>query len=418
MRKPDAVLIIGAGLLQVPLIQEAQALGLKVIATDGNPQAPGAALADAFLPIDTYDAETTAALVPLMQGTYTLRGVCTAGSDTAPTVSLAAERAGTPGIPYPVALRTHNKAEVRRALASRGLYSYQPAWLFFYQSHATRDHRIGYPCVVKPVSQRASRGVSIVPNGDALRRAVDKALSYGDEYLIEQCLIGTEHSAEAILDGEGSLLWFNIVDRPFDYSSGTGIELGHVNPTCLSPRAQQQMHFMLLACARALGVTWGPFKVDVMMTDAGPKVLECTARLSGGWDCQKTSPLTGRHPMRQLLQLSCGMPVDSQPSAQGYAACAAILPQKSGVVQTLPRPEPLRVSGYYEEIIWTIQPGMTIHPATHNGERAGYVLVHMNSADVVWENAQSLAEVLADALEVTTPLPARHFGRVPMLGSC
>lgn len=404
MTKPEAVVIIGAGLLQVPLIHEAKRMGLSVIVTDSNPMAPGVQVADAFFPASTYDIEETLAYLPAMQAAHALRGVCTAGADVAPTVAAVAEAARVPGISVAVAHRTHNKAEVREVLDEAGLACYQPRYLCVVGDHSTalRTRVItessvigGWPVVVKPLQQRASRGVSIAATPDEFAIAVAKALPYGKEYLIEECLVGTEHSAEAILDTDGALLWFNIVDRPFSYESGTGIELGHINPTLLDAGVQQQIQLMLLAAARALGVMWGPFKVDVMLTADGPKILECTARLSGGFDCQKTSPLTGRHPMRQLLQLSCGLPVERQGQPKGFAACAAILPQRAGVVTSLP---------IEQGILWAITPGQQIAPAKHNGERAGYVIAAADDYHVAWGGAASMAEACATFID-TTILP-------------
>ena len=50
------LLIIGAGREQVPGIELAKKLGLHVVVTDGNAQAPGFAYADAGATVDTYDA--------------------------------------------------------------------------------------------------------------------------------------------------------------------------------------------------------------------------------------------------------------------------------------------------------------------------------------------------------------------------
>lgn len=400
MTRPEAVVIIGAGLLQVPLIHEAHALGLSVIATDSNPLAPGAQVADAFFSASTYNVEETLSYLPAMQAAYRLRGACTAGADCGPTVAAVAEAAGLLGIPVDVAHRTHNKAWVREALDEAGLACYQPGFLCVAGGHSTAlrtraiaEHNMlgGWPVVVKPLQQRASRGVSIAATPDEFAIAVAKALPYGEEYLLEEWLTGTEHSAEALFDTDGTLAWFNIVDRPFSYASGTGIELGHINPTQLDTGVQQQIQLMLLAAARALGVGWGPFKVDVMLTADGPKILEVTARLSGGFDCQRTSPITGRHPMRQLLQLACGLPVERQGPAQGFAACAAILPQKTGIVREFP------VCNRKDcEIIWCIDRGAYIHPVSHNGMRPGFVLAQNNSYTDAWETSSSIALELSN----------------------
>ena len=388
----DWLLVVGAGALQVPLIREAQQCGLSVLATDGNPEAPGAAVADAFECLDTYDLaghQQLAASRPLV-------GVVTAGADVAPTVSAAAEAGGVRGIPLAVAQCTHNKALVRQGLRDAGFDSYQPAWEVG-ERHAPRGTACGFPCVVKPLSQRASRGVTLVPGALALPAAVRVARQYGDRYLIEARLHGTEHSVEAIL-GDGHLYWFNIVDRHFTYQTGVPIEIGHSNPTTLPLLARDRCKVMLLAIASALGVTWGPFKLDILWTHDGPKLLEATARLSGGWDSQGTSPLTGRHPLRQLIQLACGWAVDPQHAPAGAAACAAILPQRHGTVLRLP-PLPATLTDV-ARLHWAITPGTQLAPPTHCADRAGFVLHWAETPESAWETARACAQWLAARIEV------------------
>ena len=414
MSKRDAVLIIGGGLLQAPMALEAQRLGLLPIVTDGNPQAPAFAHAYEHHILSTSDVEGHVRLVESLRqwepttGVHII-GVVTCGADVAPTVAAAAHAAGTPRIPLEVARMTHDKAAVRIALDTAGLARYQPRWLWRRETctrhlEAEVAETCSYPCVVKPVEQRASRGISLVQERQALSGAIRKAFEYGATYLIEEQLRGTEHSVEGIFDTDGALLWLNIVDRFFDYSSGVPIETGHVNPGSLVPRIGTAVDRMFGNVAHALGVTWGPFKMDTLVTPEGhPKVLECTARLSGGWDCQGTSPMTARNPMRALLQLACGLPVDAPLTwkpLQGYSACAAILPQVTGMVRALPARWPQMVMSYPQEVMWTIRPGDTIAPATHNGERAGFVLAHAQTYADAWHRAKSAADALADAVEV------------------
>ena len=415
----DAVLIVGAGMLQVPLMIEAKNMGLAVFATDGNPTAPGATVADEFFPIDTYDVDGHQQLGQMLKDHrhWKLRGVVTAGADVAPSVAAAAQGGEVRGIAPETAYRTHNKFHVRRVLHSTGLQRYQPLcshierlafdkWIasaVFTQeeeiwARIQQAYQIPLPWVVKPLEERASRGVSIVTNHAEYRAALDKVSVYGSGFLVEEQLKGTEHSAEIILGNTGEVLWLNIVDRYFDYSSGIPIELGHMNPSSLNGSQQDSIRAMVLAAAKALGVTWGPFKVDCMLTADGPKVLECTARLSGGFDSQWTSPATGRDPMRTLLQLACGLPIDQQPPmdlADGYAAVATILPPRYGILQDIVTPQECKW-----EVTWTVKPGQRIGPLQHNAERCGYVFTHATTQQAAWERGMQRAQECAEWMRI------------------
>ena len=398
MSKQPAVLVVGAGILQVFLIRQVKELGLAVVAVDGNPEAPGFKEADKHFTINTYNAEQVAGIVPVIQELYDLRGVVTGGADVAPTVSLAAEAAGLPCLPYDIAKKTHNKAVVREILRQNHLHEYQPNYEIMGTALNQCDYEMcieslcGYPVVFKPLSQRASRGVSIIHGLENILPAVEKLKEYGPTFLIEQCLVGTERSAEMIFANEYSLAWFNIVDRVFSYDHGIPLEIGHINPTRLSEDDQEKIFVMMNDVADALDVTWGPFKCDIMMTDDGPKLLECTARLSGGFDSQCTSPLTGRHPMRTLIELACGMPITEPFSkkANGYAACAAVIPKRQGTLIQWPVSDHLCVQ--------IIQPGGLIAPPQHLAERSGYVIEWADTYDEAWSYCHTMAEVIAEAM--------------------
>ena len=114
--------------------------------------------------------------------------------------------------------------------------------------------------------------------------------------------------------------------------------------------------------------------------------------------------------MRALLQLACGLPVDApltwhpdRPASSGYAACAAILPQVTGIVSALPPWNTLTpmTKALLHEIIWMIQPGEHIASAMHNAARAGFVLAHASTYADAWHQAKSPADALAAAIEVT-----------------
>src|SRR5262249_55032895 len=55
-----SILIVAAGPLQIPIFEEARRQGLRIVAIDGAPDAPGLRLADSahVAPLDNYEAIT------------------------------------------------------------------------------------------------------------------------------------------------------------------------------------------------------------------------------------------------------------------------------------------------------------------------------------------------------------------------
>jgi biotin carboxylase len=400
----DAILIVGAGLLHTYAIRIAQEIGLYVLATDADAQAPGAVLADEFFPVSTHDISGHYLLVSELCNSHPcrLRGIVCSGGDTAPTVAACCEAAGTPGIPQDVAVRPWNKWCVRQAITAAWLDALQPTWGVItpedpadLREHLAHD--IGFPLVVKPLCQRASRGITLVDDYTVFDQALAKARIYSDTVLLEAMLTGSEHSAEIVLDASGQLAHFHVTDRYFDYSHGIPLEIAAVTPSCLSPAVQSAIRTMLLDTAKALGVTIGPWKNDVIVTTDGPKLLEATARCSGGFDAQVSYPrATGDSLLRRIIQVACGLPVTQQPPIppDRYCCIASIIPRVAGTVRALP--------DMGAEVLWAIKPGDSVQSPQHCAERAGFVVLEGTDYGNTYANARELAEAYAEALAQET----------------
>ncbi|MGL4387943.1 MAG: hypothetical protein ACRCTJ_00925, partial [Brevinema sp.] len=73
--------VVGAGELQIPLIEAAKNLGLKVVASDQNPNALGFQYADFHIIANTMDPNETIQKIKEFIAQYgTIHGVATAGT--------------------------------------------------------------------------------------------------------------------------------------------------------------------------------------------------------------------------------------------------------------------------------------------------------------------------------------------------
>jgi biotin carboxylase len=399
----DAILIVCGGLLQVPAVDIAHGLGLKVVMTDANPHAAAMALADEPVTLDIYDAEGHRRLVDDLKRRYHLRGVFAEGADVEVTVAAAAAHAGLPGIPVEAALNTKNKVRTRQALDRAGIPN--PPWAEVTTlDEATRAaERIGFPLMAKAVDNSASRGTSRVDNVAAIAAAIDaaKAASTTRTALLEGCFIGEEQSVETLWDERGQVHRLNIVDRPFERSQGYAIELGHVNPTELGPAEQDALFALTERAAAATGVRFGAFKADTIWTADGPRIIEVTARLSGGFDCQYTTPLSsGRSFIRAAMCLSVGRPIDSVDLTHQYhrhAAAWVAFPPPGRVVGLGSVDDVKRLPGV-EDVILRVERGDVIQPYQDCGTRPAFVIAVGDTR----EQAISRAQAGAAALNIET----------------
>ena len=185
-----AILILGAGVMQGPVIRIARRKGYRVCVADGNAKALHVPDADEFVHVDLKDKEGLAAAAA---GLKDLAGVMTAGTDFSASVAWVAQQLGLPGIPYEVALDASDKARMRTRLAAAGVPV--PAFAYgtikddpealaaclvsnsattAYSSSPTASSTV-YPLVVKPVDNMGARGCRLVRKASELSAEIGRA---------------------------------------------------------------------------------------------------------------------------------------------------------------------------------------------------------------------------------------------------
>ncbi|MEV4194903.1 ATP-grasp domain-containing protein, partial [Streptomyces toxytricini] len=143
----------------------------------------------------------------------------------------------------------------------------------------------GYPCVVKPVDGAASKGVSVIHAPEEAEQAFLRAggAGAGSRVAAEEFLSGDQYSVEAFSEkGEHIVL---AVTRKFSDPVSL-VELGHVMPAPLEPEQRTAIEHHVTAVLNALDVEFGPTHTEVILTPAGPRVIETHLRTGGDdlWD--------------------------------------------------------------------------------------------------------------------------------------
>jgi len=133
----------------------------------------------------------------------------------------------------------------------------------------------GFPCVVKPIREGSSVGVTICRELDALGPAVERALCFDDEILVERYIAGKEISV-AIL-GDRALGAVEIAPRDgfYDYANKyTRGATDYFVPPRVSPERYRGILAQALRAHLALGCR-GATRVDMMVSESGNEfVLE------------------------------------------------------------------------------------------------------------------------------------------------
>lgn len=348
------ILIISGGIEAVPGIQLAKRMGLHVVVSDINPNAPGFAFADDKIFASTYDVDgTIAAAKHYHNSVRPIDGVICIASDVPLTVASVAAALGLPGIPLESARLATDKLAMKERFFADGV----PIPWFSPVESADHLRKLaknrGLPLVLKPVDSRGARGVLRL----TLDMDIDWAFQVSREHsptgrvMVEKFVPGPQVSTESlVLDGVAHTIGFS--DRNYEFLERYAphiIENGGQLPSHLPKDTQAAVRDVVQEAATSFRIRNGVVKGDIVVSDGRPYVIELAARLSGGYFCTHEIPLnTGVSFVRHAIRLALGEnidPADLVPKYDRGVAQRYIFPKPgrvtriSGLDQVSARPE-------------------------------------------------------------------------------
>lgn len=390
----DAIIVVGGGLLTCPLIDTALAMDLDVLVFDADRAAPGMKRATHAEVVSTRDPKGAAERAFSLAKSWPIRGVTTAGADVEVSVAAIAEALTLPGHSLECARRCHHKALTRQVLADAGVPGPAFCEIRHPEEAALAARSLAFPLMVKPIDECGSRGVIRVDDSGALAPAVTAAFSYSPaSVLLEAYVAGSTHTVECLaIEGHYELL--SLIDTHHGYAP-FAVELCHHNPSRIDAEAQRALEDTAKRALRAIGVVSGPAKVDFLLDPKrGPLVMEMTARLSGGFHCQRTTPLArGSDNLRAAVDLCLGRhprQEDLETRIDHHASCVAHFPMPGRVTAIHGLAETRAIPGVAEVVI-TTSVGEKIGPYESSADRRVFVIASAPSeaeCDAIQDAAQ------------------------------
>ena len=216
--------------------------------------------------------------------------------DTTLLATTASEALGLPHNPIESAKATRDKYRLRHTLATRGVPGPQFRRFSICDDITEISKQVDFPCVIKPLSLSASRGVIRADNRheftDAFRRvaallraiaaeADTNAESLSADVLIEDYIPGIEVALEGILL-EGELKMLALFDKPDPLEGPFFEETLYITPSRLSQDTQDELRSATAEAATALGLRHGPVHAELRYNEKGAHLIEIAARTIGG----------------------------------------------------------------------------------------------------------------------------------------
>lgn len=271
------IMILGAGILQLPAIEKAEEMGLQAIAVDMNPKAVGFSVEviqkEIISTIDTF-----AALEAAIR--HQIDGIMTLATDIPlRTVAVVARKLNLVGITDDTALKATNKAVMRAAFKAAGV----PVSMFFcvlskkdYLKDVEMIRSAGYRCIIKPADNSGSRGIDLL--SDFEPETIERDYEYSKQFsrsgnlMVEEYMEVLEVSVET-LSVNGVCDVIRITDKLTSRSSYF-VEMGHSEPSCLPDSVQEEIRKVAIAANRAIGIQGEPSHTEIKVTKDGLKIVE------------------------------------------------------------------------------------------------------------------------------------------------
>ena len=401
----SSVLFVGAGRHQRRAIAQARDRGLRVVAVDRNPDAPGLALADVPEVVDFVNVDAVEAVARRQE----VDGVLTISADRAvPVVAAVTERLGLPSIGTEVAHRMTHKIAMRRTLAEEGVPQPSFAAVRSLAEGRAAIATVGLPAVLKPVDSGGQRGLFRIEAPGDLESHLHSALaeSPAREAILEAFVDGTEMNGIVVARG-GETRLLTLSDRLRPAGVGFGVGWIHVYPASIHSDQLALAERTAERAVAALGLRDGiAFPQLIATTDGHVSTVEVAARIPGGQMADLVRHAVGVDLVELALRFALGedvpddvaLPRFSQPLAIRFLTAAPGPLPTGRVTRVGPLDAVLARDGVVQAETYLAE-GETIRPVRLDGDRRGYVIATAATSVEALARAEAAARLVEVEVE-------------------
>lgn len=385
------LLVIGAGVFQIPAITKAKDLGCFVVATDGDSQAPGFQYADAHAVVDIKDVEGNLSIAKQ----YQVEGVISICAELGVRTSSAVAHAlGLPGLRPEVARAVTNKFLMREIFAHEHIPSPLYKKVTSIEEVRSASEILKFPIVVKPVDSSGSRGVSKVDQIDDLQKAFTWAKEYSQsgDVIVESFVEGEEITVEALsYNGDHQILAISGKKHiPFPYC--VSIDLTY--PPAYDEETLSTIRTVMQKTLTALGVDSGPSHSELLMTKGGPVLVEVAGRGGGyGVFSDIVELVSGVDIVKESVKIALGIKPDIYPKYQKAATLRFFTPGE-GRITAIDGVEQARALPGVRTLSIELKANDVVGLIVSDGTRPGYVITYGDTRDEAVHRADTVEKTV------------------------
>ena len=376
-------------------LSAASQLGVAVAIGSDQPQTLSELSPRKSLVINFSKPEKALEEIVAFARTYPIDAVVGVDDDTTILVSMVAKALSLPHNSVESARTTRSKYQMRKVLATGGILSPHFELVSISADPAEIATDVNFPCVLKPLSLSASRGVirannpmefvtafqtivSILGSSDVKARKDARA----QQILVEDFIPGIEVALEGILI-RGRLKVLAIFDKPDPLDGPFFEETLYVTPSRLPSDVQNDIVSCTARTADVLGLREGPVHAELRVNDDGAWIIEIAARSIGGL-CARTLRFGAGISLEELIiRHAMGMEVDSLQREQQPAGVMMIPIPHAGILREVcGKTDAEKVAGI-EEVTISIPIGQEVLPLPEGARYLGFIFARGSTAEGV-----------------------------------
>lgn len=392
------LMILAAGILQIPVIKKAHEMGCYVIAVDGNPDACGFKYADKAICANIVSEED---MLQLAKEEH-IDGIIHPCSEVSMNVmGRINDELKLYGVTREQAIKATNKHLMRKAFENAGAPS-PKSYITESVDDAWNLFCVEFPqnAILKPSRNSGSRGIARVKKGISeteFRTLYDIALQESRDHsvLIEQYVEGPEFSVEIIVwDGVATVL--AVTDKK---TTGTPhfVELGHSQPSRFPLGTVDAVKKAAVAGVNALGLNACACHVEIKIQDEQAYIIEVGARLGGDFiSTVLTQKSTGIDMVAAAINCALGIMPDLKPMKDPQAVCIRYFTPSPGKLTGIGNLDILSDPRVLEAEIYC-KVGDVIPEITSSLSRSGHVI----TVDDDVEDCIRFAEQIIEEIQFT-----------------
>ena len=264
------IMILGAGIYQVPLIRAAREMGLYTIVSSIPGDYPGFALADKVYYINTTDHDS---ILDICRQEM-ISGICTTGTDVAvSTIGYVCEHMNLNGISWRSSRNVTDKALMKECFKRGNVSTAAFQRVETYEQAEAAAERIGYPVVLKRVDSSGSRGIMAVDTPSQLPKAYANASKDSSKkyILVEEKINGIEIGVDGIVQN-GELVFFAPHEKTVYQAGKITIPVGHSFPFHGSADLINEIHHQTALAVKALELNNCAINADIFVDKSNGRV--------------------------------------------------------------------------------------------------------------------------------------------------